>query len=237
MQNNYCHPDATMNILLCVLILLWSCILLWTNPFLLFYFSWVSQGLARLPRAHNFIFKTFCGVPRVHRRFITPLLLWIPDWHFSSSPTVASLDTQLAFLFKTSSWCPSSSQAVYHATTLVDTRLAFLFKTSLWRPSSSQAVYHATTLVDTRLAFLFKTSSWRPSSSQAVCHATTLVDTRLAFLFKTYRGVTWHPTGISFILFYFNFPCLSLTFLYIHLIVHANMLSCHDLIPVNMHLL
>jgi hypothetical protein len=67
--------------------------------------------------------------------------------------------------------------------------------------------------------------------------ATTLVDTRLAFLFKTYRGVTWHPTGISFILFSLNFPCLPLTFPYIHLFAYANMLSCHDLIPVSMHLI
>src|SRR3989337_1196120 len=33
---------------------------------------------------------------------VSPLLLWIPVWHFSSRPTVVSLDTQLAFLFKTS---------------------------------------------------------------------------------------------------------------------------------------
>jgi hypothetical protein len=146
----------------------------------------IGISLQVLPWCHltsdrHFFSRPLRGVPRVLRRFITPLLLWIPDWHFFSSPTVASLDT--------------------------------------------------------RLAFLFKSSSWRPSNSQAVCHATTLVDTRLAFLFKTYRGVTWHPTGIYFILFSFNFPCLSLTFLYIHLFAHANMLSCHDLIPVSVHLI
>jgi hypothetical protein len=134
---------------------------------------------------HSFLFKTSRGVPRALRRSITPLLLWIPDWHFSTSPTVVSLDIRLAFLFKTSSWRPSSSQAVYHATTLVDTRLAFLFKSYrgvTWHPAGIS----------------LQDLSRRPSSSQAVYHATTHVDTRLAFLFKSYHGVTWHPTSISF---------------------------------------
>ena len=33
------------------------------------------------------------------------------------------------------------------------------------------------------------------------------MDTRLAFLFKSYRGVTWHPTGISFQVL--SWRCLS----------------------------
>jgi hypothetical protein len=122
--------------LLCMLILLRWCILLWTNPFLLFLYSWVSQGLARLPRTFGFIFKTSRGVPRV-LGWYRPILLWTPVWHFSSSPTAVSLDIRLAFLFKTFrgvAWV----LGWYRPISLLDTRLAFLFKTYrgvTWHPT------------------------------------------------------------------------------------------------------
>src|SRR3989337_1235650 len=75
-----------MNILLCILILLWLCILVWTNPFLLFYFPECLRGWLDY-LGHSVLFsRTLRGVPRVLRRSITPLLLWTPDCHFFSRP-------------------------------------------------------------------------------------------------------------------------------------------------------
>src|SRR3989337_1308889 len=97
---------------LCILILLPYGYYCGLTRFSYFIFPECLRGWLDYPGHSTLFSRPFRGVPRVNRWFIMPLLLWIPDWHFFSSPTVASLDTRLAFLFKTSSWRPSSLQAV-----------------------------------------------------------------------------------------------------------------------------
>jgi hypothetical protein len=161
--------------LLCILILLWLCILLWTNPFLLFYFPECLRGWLDYP-GHSILFSRplvasleltgglfrhySCGHPIGISLQVRPWRHLTPDWHFSSSLTVASLDTRLAFLFK------SDRGVTWHPTSI---SLQDLFMTSLEFTGGP---------------------------------ATTLVDTRFAFLFKTYRGVTLDIRP-AFLLFYF----------------------------------
>jgi hypothetical protein len=137
----------------------------------------MSQGLARLPRAFSFIFKTSRGVPRVLRRSITPLLLWTPDWHLFSRPTVAS--------FLAPDWHFFSRPLCGVPRVLRRFITPQLLRTPDWHFFSSPTVVS----LDIRPAFLFKTSPWRLSSSRMVS-SDSLVDTRWAFLFYFILFVT-----------------------------------------------
>ena len=75
--------------------------------------------------------------------------------------------------------------------------------------------------------------SWRRLSSWMVLSCPiSLLDTCLSFLFKTYRGVTWHPTGISFIFsldsrMVLSRPIFHQPFLFVANTLLLHMLKCH----------
>src|SRR3989337_2455272 len=76
---------------LCILILLPYGYYCGLTRFSYFIFPECLRGWLDYP-GHSVLFsRPLRGVPRVLSRSITPLLLWIPNWHFFSRPLVASL--------------------------------------------------------------------------------------------------------------------------------------------------